>query len=189
MGVIVLIGPKHTGKTSVGRVLAERLGRPFVDLDDCIRERSGKSPRELYIEGPEVFRAAEAEALKVLVRDQGEATASAVIAAGGGLTDNEAALSCLGIREGSGTPARPWLVYIEVSAETAWGRIAGQGGELPPFLRTENPRETHRLLHERRGADCRRIAQLTVTGDGKTPGELGAEIAEGLEFKVNLRNT
>ena len=140
MGIIVLIGPKHTGKTSVGGVLAGLLGRPFVDQDDRIRERSGKSPRELYTEGPKVFRQAEAEALAALIRDRGEA----VIAAVGGLTDNETSLSLLGIRqgpdgrEGSDTPGRAavaLLCYIEVSAEPAWERIAGRGGELPPFLR------------------------------------------------------
>jgi shikimate kinase len=95
-----------------------------------------------------------------------------VIAAGGGLADNGAVLSLL---------RRPALipVYLHVSAETAWARIesrAAETGELPPFLNTANPRETHRQLHDRRAAAYREIAAVTVDGEGKSPAELGEHI-------------
>ncbi|GHV82282.1 hypothetical protein AGMMS49991_08400 [Spirochaetia bacterium] len=82
--VIILIGPKHTGKTSVGRVLAALLGGRFTDLDAYVEVLSGKSPRSLYKEGAEVFRGVEAEALGVLLGGGGDDKAAAVIAAGGG---------------------------------------------------------------------------------------------------------
>jgi shikimate kinase len=101
-----------------------------------------------------------------------------VIAAGGGIIDNAGARKLLLAVEGI------FLVSLEVSSETAWERVnmtAAQNGELPPFLNTENPRETHRLLHERRMMAYRDIARLTVSGEGKTPEETGQEIFQALK--------
>jgi shikimate kinase len=150
----------------------------FIDLDEVVEARAGKSPRLLYREGPEVFRRAEAEALRSLLEapSLGEACRAggrtAIVAAGGGLADNREALDLV-----KGTPS-VLTVYIEVSAETAWGRIraaADRTGELPPFLNTENPRETHRHLHERRGKVYRDLAALSVKA-GDTPEETAAAI-------------
>jgi shikimate kinase len=74
----------------------------------------------------------------------------------------------------------PMMVYLEVSADTAWERINEaflQTGELPPFLNTENPRETHAALHIRRGAAYKEFASLTITAEGKTAEDIGREIA------------
>jgi shikimate kinase len=195
--VIVIVGPKHSGKTSAGKALARLwegngMSRAnFIDLDELVESRAGKSPRLLYQEGPEVFRRAEAEALRSLfdgnpgnkdgkdqtVKDQAtkDETAkdrTAIVAAGGGLADNPEALEIL-------EKTRPALVvYLEVSAETAWERIraaADKTGELPPFLNTENPRETHRKLHERRGMIYGKLAAITVKAEN-TPEETAAEI-------------
>ena len=163
METAVLIGPKHTGKTSVGRALAGLLDVPFIDLDEAVTLRTGKTPRALYREGPEAFRAAETEALRSLLA---ETAARRVIAAGGGIADNAPALALLvntsGLR----------LLYIEVSEETAWERIqsaAVRTGELPPFLDTDNPRKTHRALYLRRAAAYRTLAHITVAGENAVP--------------------
>jgi shikimate kinase len=194
---IVLLGPKHSGKSIVGRELAKLLGGDFVDLDDHIEALSGKSPRALYRESPERFRAEELRALEDLcpppnaapdclagdfadgkaVGTGGESAAPGVIAAGGGLIDNEAGRELLRSREGF------CLVYLDVSVDTAWERISGaaaQTGELPPLLNTDKPRETHRLLHERRAAAYRELCNLTISGENKTPTELGQAILERL---------
>lgn len=65
--IIVLVGPKHSGKTSVGLVLAALLAGEFIDLDALIETQRGKSPRLLYIEGPDIFREAETQALESLI--------------------------------------------------------------------------------------------------------------------------
>ena len=67
------------------------------------------------------------------------------------------------------------MVYLDISTEDAWDRIVA-GGELPPFLRTENPRETHRALHERRAAAYLQIANIVIETKGKSPQERAAEI-------------
>ncbi|MDR1899705.1 MAG: shikimate kinase [Treponema sp.] len=177
METVLLTGPKHSGKTSAGRVLAALGGAVFIDLDERIAGWTGKSPRMLYREGPEVFRAAEAETLKNLLGEEpaaepGEAVKPLrIIAAGGGIIDNPAALDL--IKE----TYPVCVVYLEVSAETAWERIvreAGEKGELPPFLDTANPRETHGALHERRAAAYRALADITIQGESK-PAEAVAE--------------
>jgi shikimate kinase len=173
MGIIFLTGPKHSGKTSVGRVLASLVSGAFVDLDEFITIQTGKSPRTLYQEGSGVFRKAEAEALGALL-DAGESRTAEprIIAVGGGLIDNTEALTLLLKAENA------FMVYLEVSVKTAWDRIvrAAEKDGLPPFLNTENPRESHRVLHEKRAAAYRKWAPFTVNGEGKSPEEIAGEI-------------
>jgi shikimate kinase len=181
--IILLTGPKHSGKTSTGKALAEILNAAFIDLDDRIKDRTGKSPRELYREGPECFRAAETGALESLFT--GTAAGPLVAAAGGGLIDNASAMALLGSAEQTGT----LIVYLEVSAETAWERIqrtAESTGELPPFLDTANPRETHTALHARRAQAYRARAAIIIDADNKDPEERGREIAERLSALYGL---
>ena len=181
MESIFLAGPKHSGKTSAGRVLASLCSCSFADIDELIEARTGKSPRALYTESPELFRKAEAGVMADLIAADAAAGAVAgaggrrVIAAGGGLVDNPGALALLEKNKSA------LLVYLEISANAAWNRIAAaSGGELPPFLQTENPQETHRLLHERRGAACRRLAGIIIKAEGKNPEEIALEILKNL---------
>ncbi|MDR1575295.1 MAG: shikimate kinase [Treponema sp.] len=171
---IFLAGPKHSGKTSAGKALAALCSGRFIDLDELVAERSGESPRSLYTEGPAVFRKAEAAALAALIGSE-TIPGARIVAAGGGLIDNPDAIALL---ENTKTAL---CVYLDVSAETAWERISGAaGGELPPFLKTGNPRETHRALHERRAAAYRQFARLTIEAERKSPEEIAREILERL---------
>ena len=78
---VVLVGFMGAGKSSVGRLLAHRLGRCFVETDDMITAREGRSIPEIFAaEGEAYFRAAEEEALRLLALKRGD-----VIATGGGL--------------------------------------------------------------------------------------------------------
>jgi shikimate kinase len=198
---IILMGPKHSGKTTTGKALASLFSCDFIDIDELILQRTGKSPRQLFSEDPAIFQKAEAEALAVLLDLCGSLVGSCdcasgtsiancadnavggtnitdcadnagakwrVIATGGGLIDNSEAMSIL---KKSGAV----MVYLDISVEDAWDRIAA-GGELPPFLRTENPRETHRALHERRAAAYLQIANIVIETEGKSPQERAAEI-------------
>lgn len=77
---IILIGFRCTGKTSVGRMLADRLGREFIDADEALERLSGKTVREIFeIKGETFFRKVESELLSELARLDGK-----VIATGGG---------------------------------------------------------------------------------------------------------
>jgi len=174
MRFIVLMGPKHSGKTSAGKALASLLSCGFVDLDELIAQKSGKSPRALYGEGPEIFRKAEAAALAALLESEmAKPSSSLVIASGGGLIDNPDALSVMGNFQIA-------TVFLDVPAQVAWERIRAEG-ELPPFLKTDNPEETHRALHERRVAAYRQLASLAIKANGKSSREIAREIKDRLD--------
>ena len=166
---VILAGPKHSGKTSSGRVLASLLSCDFIDLDELISQRTGKTPRQLFNESPESFKKAEAEAMAALT---GSGAGRRVIAAGGGIIDNADAVSIL---KKSGAV----IVCLNISADCAWERISASE-ELPPFLKTEDPRETHRVLHERRAAAYLQIANIVIEAEGKTPERIAGEIGEKL---------
>lgn len=165
---ILLTGPKHAGKTSTGRALARYWGRDFIDLDELIERQTGSSPRNLYTQSPERFRKAETAALESLMHPQVEPGQIQVIAAGGGIIDNEDAMALV-------KQADLVIIYLEVSAETAWKRIC-QTKPLPPFLNTDNPQETHKTLHQRRAAAYKNSAHMRVQVEAKEPEQIAQEI-------------
>ncbi|MEG1536253.1 MAG: shikimate kinase [Clostridia bacterium] len=83
-GNLFLTGMMGSGKSTVGRLLAERLNRKFFDMDCYIEQMSGKSVAELFASGEQTFRAAERKAMQEL-----SAQKNAVIACGGGVVLDE----------------------------------------------------------------------------------------------------
>src|SRR5438105_14341037 len=81
---IFLVGFMGAGKTTVGRILAERLGWRFIDLDDAIEAHEGRTIAEIFqASGESEFRRAEAEALRSRI-EQLDSAHPAVVALGGG---------------------------------------------------------------------------------------------------------
>jgi shikimate kinase len=175
---VFITGPKHSGKTSAGKILAVLYPCDFFDLDDIITKQAGKSPRELYRESPDAFQKAETQSLAGLASSQ---SGKRVIATGGGIIDNPAAVALL--KEQSAL-----IAYLDISADSAWERIACSG-ELPPFLQTDNPRETHRALHDRRAAAYQLLAKIVIQADGKTPEEIADEIVNQIQFLPRTTRT
>ena len=175
--IILITGPKHAGKSAAGQALARLSGGVFTDLDELVEQETGKTPRALFKEEPELFRKAEARALAAAARKAPPATEGGrrIIAAGGGLIDNAEAARLLKCMPGIVS------VYIDVSPDTAWRRIlaGAAGGELPPFLNTENPWQTHLEIHTRRAAEYRTAARIIIDGENKSPGEIAREIDAG----------
>jgi shikimate kinase len=185
--LVVLLGPKHSGKTSTGLELARRLEIPFYDLDELVEKRTGQSPRALFVAGAEIFRREEAAALAALFagdaklsREENDSPPKGgigVLAAGGGIIDNPAAMELL-------QDKGHITVYLEVSAETAWGRI--EKGKIPPFLQAENmeeSREKHRLLHQRRAGAYGEFAQICISAGEKSPPQLAEELYAIIHLK------
>lgn len=115
---VTLAGYMGSGKTTVGRLLAERLGWTFVDTDALIEARAGRSiPRLFAEEGEEGFRALEAQVIREVARGDRQ-----VIATGGGAAVDPANRLALAL-------AGP-LVLLEASPETLWARVSGSDRPL-----------------------------------------------------------
>ncbi|MFQ5647592.1 MAG: shikimate kinase, partial [bacterium] len=133
---ICLIGFMGVGKTEVGRVLAERLGFEFIDTDDLIVSRAGKTiPQIFEQDGEPAFRARERDLLNSLQRVKGK-----VIAAGGGLPVQEGNLEKL--RE-----IGP-VVCLEAEPEEIYRRVKNNHNR--PLLQVDDPlKEIKALLKAR----------------------------------------
>jgi shikimate kinase len=140
MGNIFLVGFMGTGKTAVGRALAERLGRPFLDLDAEIERLAGASVAEIFARfGEAGFRAREREALERLGELDG-----AVVATGGGIV--------LDPRNRATMRARGTVICLTANLDTILRRV-GQAADRPLLAGATDPAErAGTLLAERAAA-------------------------------------
>lgn len=147
---IYLVGLMGAGKTTVGRQLARRLGRRFVDVDHEIVERTGVSiPTIFEIEGEEGFRRREAQAIAELTSGT-----DVVLATGGGVVlnpDNRSRLHDTG-----------WVVYLNVPPALLYERTRHDRNR--PLLRVPDPKAKLEELHAVRDPLYREIAHLVVDG-------------------------
>jgi shikimate kinase len=154
---IVLTGFMGSGKSTVGRRLARRLGWSFVDTDLEIEERAGKPIVEIFAEaGEQVFRDLETQVARECVGRQ-----RTVIATGGGIVmreENRKALNEAGL-----------VVYLKASVETIWQRT--QHTAKRPLLKTENPRQKiQELLVQRKPVYA--LAPVRVRVGGRPVGQI-----------------
>ena len=165
---IYLTGFMGSGKSTIGRRLAERLGCPFVDLDQEIEARSGLSVREIFgWHGESEFRRLEAETL----RATGELE-DVVVATGGGTVAFDA--NARWIRENG------LSVWLNPAFATIVGRIGGLGKKDRPLFRDEAQALT--LYRERLPAY--RQADLTVD---VRPEEQSQEVAARIALLLAKR--
>ena len=151
---IVLVGLPGVGKTTVGRAVAKRLGREFVDLDTLVEHSFGKSISRIFQDhGEAVFRAAEAKATGDVA-----GMAPVVLAPGGGWVLNSAAVAHL--LEGSR------IIYLRVSPDAAIRRM-GRGIDRRPLLSSAaDPFNAMRELYESRRPVYEKYAGMTVETGG-----------------------
>ena len=162
--VVVLVGVMGAGKSTVGQLLAERLGRPLRDTDDDIVATAGKPISDIFVDdGEEHFRALERAAVKDALE-----THDGVLALGGGAILAPGTRALLkGHR----------VVYLEVGLADAVSRV-GLGVGRP--LLAINPRATLKHLIDQRRPLYEEVATITVATDGRTPDDLAEEILKQL---------
>lgn len=160
---VVLVGFMGSGKTTVGRLLARRLGWSFVDLDDVIESRAGMAVDAIFRERGEAhFRELEAKAgRETLERDR------LVLAPGGGWAVMEGSLEAL-----DGDVLSVWL---EVSPEVAVRRARSDGGRVRPLLEGPEPLAKARALLAGR-EERYRLAGLHLDTEKAEPERLVEEI-------------
>ncbi|HKJ91567.1 MAG TPA: shikimate kinase [Longimicrobiales bacterium] len=164
---VVLVGFMAAGKSTVGRLLAQRLGWRFVDFDTEIEASAGRSIERIFAEeGEAAFRALEAELTRHVAEEH-----DAVLAPGGGWITQPALVRRL--RDGSR------MVWLRVSAQEAVRRAAADP-IVRPLLEADDPlAEARRLLAAREPQYAR--ADWIVDVDGRTPTDVAREISERLE--------
>jgi XRE family aerobic/anaerobic benzoate catabolism transcriptional regulator len=154
--VIALVGLRGAGKSTVGPLLAEALGRTFVELDEQIQELSGLAVSEIFeMHGEDYYRDAERRALTQLLA----AGAPLVVAVSGGAVTDPALLSLL--RE------RTLLVWLQATPQQHMQRVLSQGDRRPMADRPDAMAELRTLLRARHPLYAQ--ARLTVDTSRATP--------------------
>lgn len=162
---VALIGLPGAGKSSVMGFLAPRLARGYVDLDQAVEARAGRSVPELFAsEGEERFRDLESLALAEALNE----SSPLVIACGGGILGRAVNRELL--------KARARVVWLKVDPDEAATRLGPEGIAKRPLLNRGSPAKRLRdLLESRRGVYAA-AADATIETGELTPADVAVRI-------------
>ena len=159
--LVTLTGFMGSGKTTVGRILADALGCPFIDLDEVIVRKAGRSIPEIFAsDGEADFRRQEKKALEQTVAKYSESTA--ILALGGGTVTVPGAIDLL--------KEKTLCIYLKAGLETLLTRLEGNTDGRP--LADDGMAE--RL--EQRIPLYEAAAHITIDTDGLSPEQIADEI-------------
>lgn len=165
-GSVVLCGFMGSGKTTCGRLLAEKMGRSFLDLDSYIEQKEGMKISDIFAKkGEPVFREMEKQAVREL-----SLTGGLVIAAGGGTLlnkENAAALRANGI-----------VIMLDASLEKVRQRL--QGDTARPLLHQPGGEDAVAVLYRERIKSYRAVSDVMLNAD-LSPELTAAEALEALK--------
>lgn len=134
----ILFGIKHSGKSTQGRLLADKMECPFFDIDDILKQQTGLFARDIYLQnGPSGFMIAEENACRLLAEKY--SGKKVIISTGGGICDNAPALQFL---RDMGT-----FVFLETPEKIAADRIVhkmtmqpdGTISDIPAYIAKKDP--------------------------------------------------
>ncbi|MEU9802843.1 shikimate kinase [Streptomyces sp. NPDC051000] len=165
--LVVLVGPMGSGKSTVGELLAVRLGVPYRDTDADIVAATGREISDLFVdEGEPYFRELERRSVAAAVAEH-----TGVLSLGGGAVLDEGTRGLL-----AGLP----VAYLSMDVEEAVRRV-GLGAARP--LLAVNPRRQWRELMEARRHLYTEVARVVVATDDRTPEEVAQAVLDALELK------
>ncbi|MCP2253970.1 shikimate kinase [Prauserella aidingensis] len=165
-GPVVVVGPPGSGKSTVGRLLAERLGVAFRDADADIEADEGRAISDIFAEdGEPVFREIEERTIaRTLAEHDG------VYALGGGAVLAEGTRRRL---------AGHTVVFLSVGMAEGVRRTGLSSAR--PLLTGVNPRATYKALLDERLPVYRGVATCEVDTDDRAPDDIVAEVIERLD--------
>ncbi|WP_395691599.1 shikimate kinase [Nocardioides sp.] len=165
--MIVLIGPMGAGKTTVGGLVAARLGTSVRDTDQDVEAAQGRTISEIFVDdGEETFRALERAAVAEAL-----ATHDGVLSLGGGAVLDPGTRDLLAGHD---------VVFLRVGLSDAVKRV-GLGSARPLLL--GNVRGRIKALLDERTPVYESVATLVVDTDGRTPEDVAEEIVSALARK------
>ncbi|MFJ1734037.1 3-dehydroquinate synthase [Streptomyces sp. NPDC088254] len=166
--LVVLVGPMGVGKSTVGQMLAERLGVGYRDTDADIVAEQGRAIADIFVEdGEAAFRAAEKRAVRRALDEH-----DGVLSLGGGAILDE---------DTRGLLAGQRVLYLSMDVEEAVKRT-GLNTARP--LLAVNPRKQWRELMEARRHLYEEVATAVLPTDGRTPQEVTQAALDALELKT-----
>ena len=162
---LVLVGMMGAGKTTVGRRLANRLGRRFIDSDEEVEKAAGMSIEDIFkLRGESDFRAGEVKVIARLLKE-GEV----VLGTGGGAFVNPETRALV--------KAAAVSVWIKADFEVLFQRVSRRSNR--PLLKNGNPRETLRALMEAR-YPIYAEADLTVVSREVPQDQVASEVIDAI---------
>ena len=165
-GNVILIGLSGSGKTTVARLLARRMGWRAVDTDREIERRTGSTIEQIFKDqGEKAFRAIESEVLRATCAKNHQ-----VISTGGGAVVDEANRSTM--------LAGNVIVFLDSSPETLADRLASSNRGKPRPLLLGQDLLTRLSELQRQRAPYYRCAHHVVSTDGRTPQQVADAVAE-----------
>jgi shikimate kinase len=169
---IYLVGLMGAGKTTVGRQLAQRLGKAFYDTDHEIEHRTGVRVATIFeIEGEPGFRARESQALEALAQRE-----DVVLATGGGIVlrpENRAQLKAHG-----------FVIYLCAQPRDLWART--RHDKSRPLLQTDDPLKRLEELYAVRDPLYREVADLVMDTGRQSVSTLVGQILKRLPEACRL---
>jgi len=169
---IAFIGMMGAGKTAVGKVVALKLGVPFLDADNEIEKAANMSIQEIFVrDGEEFFREREAKVILRLMK--GSPT---ILSTGGGAFIQEAnrqAIKLLGVS-----------LWLDVELDLLWSRVRNK--DTRPLLKSLNPFETLKKLHAERQPIYKK-ADISVKASSRyTVEDMAQKVIDRLQLHPNL---
>jgi shikimate kinase len=156
---IYLVGFMGSGKSTVGKILAEKLNMNFIDIDKLIEEKEGRKIKDIFEQkGESYFRELERKQIEAIVNQKG-----LVVSTGGGLGAN---LDNMNLMKKNGD-----VVWLDVSLNTVLDRL--KNDQDRPLLK--QPTEKIKQLFEER-KNVYRLANIRINADKKTPSQIVEEI-------------
>ncbi|RZS43175.1 shikimate kinase [Herbihabitans rhizosphaerae] len=163
---LILVGPPGSGKSTVGRLAAERLGVDLRDTDADVEAAVGKAISDIFTEdGEPAFRSAEEQAVATAVREH-----SGVLALGGGAILSERTRAVL---------AGQRVAFLNVGLGEGVRRTGLSTAR--PLLAGVNPRATFKQLLDARLPLYRQVAAIEVDTDERTPDEVVDAVLAAVE--------